>query len=559
MSGLRISLEFITGRCVAATVLDRDEPEWPPHPGRIFMALAAACFERGEDAGEVAALEWIESLPAPDIYASDHHARSPAKFYVPVNDKITPTKAILQSTPGLARSKQVRSYPTAIPLDSVMELVWSDAAGAEQNLDALSRVCANVIRVGHSSSLVRVWAELSIPHSDGEQTQLRRRWQPASGRSHWRARIAGAGEFNRLRLACKADRIERFASLKGRIESTKGQTQREAKQAFESEFGEPFKKSLRAPEPTPPTLGLWQGYLPADEFDDEPASVAGQHFESDLLILAKQEGRNISISDCAALTSRLRDAAMSCCPEDPVPAWLGGHDPETRQPTDLPHTAFVALPFVGREYADGHIMGLALALPRRIPPESRGPLLGPMLFDDQGETRNVELKLGRFGTWTLRLEDRAEPPRTLQNPTWTGPGTIWASVTPVVLDKFPRCSRSERRADWEAEVRGIIADSCPRAGLPKPVQIDIDTTSWHIGSPRAFPKSRTLRGNAPGDGRTPLGDGFPALPARPGKPARPQIHVCLRFGVPVCGPVLIGAGRFLGYGMCKPLPRWRTP
>jgi len=555
MPALTIGLEFITGRCVAASVHDRDQPEWPPHPARVFMALAAACFEMGEDANEVAALQWLESLPAPEIHASEHHARSPVKFYVPVNDKITPTKAILQSTPGLARSKQERSYPTAIPLDPTVKLVWPEAAGAEKHIDALARVCANVIRVGHSSSLVRAWAELSSPDRDHEQAQLRRRWQPASGQSHWPARIVGAGAFERLRRACKADRIELFASLKVQIESTKGKLQKEAKQVFESEFGEPFKTSLRAPEPTPPTLGLWQGYRPADESVGEPDAVEGRHFDSELLILAKQEGPNIGIRDCLALTSRLRDAAMSWCPDDPVPAWLGGHEPDTRKPTELPHTAFLALPFVGHPHADGHIMGLALALPtqKQVPLEERGRLLGPLLFDDQGEMRNVELKLGRLGTWTLRLEERVDPPRMLQNSTWTRSNCTWASVTPVVLDKFPKASRAERRSDWEAEVRRILAQSCQRAGLPEPVEIDIDTTSWHIGAPRAFAKTRKLRGKPSTDQRVPLGDGFASLPARPGKPARPQIHVYLRFGAAVRGPVLLGAGRFLGYGMCKPV------
>ena len=67
MEGLTITVEFLTGRCVAAKVSDRDAAEWPPHFGRLFMALAAACFEMDEDEHEVAALKWLESLPAPAI------------------------------------------------------------------------------------------------------------------------------------------------------------------------------------------------------------------------------------------------------------------------------------------------------------------------------------------------------------------------------------------------------------------------------------------------------------------------------------------------------------
>ena len=42
-------------------------PEWPPHPDRVFMALAAAFFETGCDPAERTALEWLESLPPPAL------------------------------------------------------------------------------------------------------------------------------------------------------------------------------------------------------------------------------------------------------------------------------------------------------------------------------------------------------------------------------------------------------------------------------------------------------------------------------------------------------------
>jgi CRISPR-associated protein Csb2 len=142
----------------------------------------------------------------------------------------------------------------------------------------------------------------------------------------------------------------------------------------------------------------------------------------------------------------------------------------------------------------------------------------------------------------------------LLNSTWTRASHAWASVTPVVLDRFPKASRRENRRQWEAEVRQIITSSCRLSGLPEPLEVDLDTTSWHIGIPRAFAKSHPLRGSTFDDRQhKSVGDGFPAMPSRPGKPARPQIHVYLRFAVPVIGPILLGAGRYFGYGMCKPI------
>src|SRR5438045_2129482 len=71
MPGLTIGWEYLTGCCVATDPASRQRAEWPPHPGRVFMALAAAWFEteppnnapeRKEWVGEGNALQWLERL-----------------------------------------------------------------------------------------------------------------------------------------------------------------------------------------------------------------------------------------------------------------------------------------------------------------------------------------------------------------------------------------------------------------------------------------------------------------------------------------------------------------
>jgi CRISPR-associated protein Csb2 len=127
-------------------------------------------------------------------------------------------------------------------------------------------------------------------------------------------------------------------------------------------------------------------------------------------------------------------------------------------------------------------------------------------------------------------------------------------VTPVVLDKFPKSDRIRDRSAWRDEVAGIISTACTRIGLPAPQSIDMDTTSWHRGSPRAVAKRRRLRGQSSFNAHSgaALGDGFPAYPAKGTHASRPQVHVWLQFAEPVVGPILLGAGRFMGYGLCKP-------
>ncbi len=563
MKWLTLKVEFLTGRYVAASVGDREKTEWPPHPGRVYMALAATCFERDENEDEVQALQWFEALKEPQIIDAPQKCnRSEVKFYVATNDKLTASKSILQATPGLMRSKQERMYPTTIPYESCCFYRWEVDEQAEQYLAALNAIAHEVIRVGHSSSLVHASFSLSESADSVSATFPRmERWRPGRRRGACQVRVAGEGEFSRLKAACRMDMIDQFAELKQIIDTPKGKEQKAAKQKFEDIFGVPYKNGIRPPEPTPATISLWQGYeKTVDVSADEGTIIEGTMFDSELLVLMADRNTdqpNYTLSDTLALTRRLRDAVMASCPQTPPPAWVSGHDEKTGEPTKVPHIAFLPLSFVGHKYADGSVKGLAIAFPKSdvVSLHERGAMLGPLLFDKHGEPRKIELKLGAAGSWSGHIAESGTLPQSLQQETWIRASRQWASVTPVVLDRFPKNSRTEDRKAWEQEVREIVLQSCVRAGYPAPISIDLDTTSWLTGAPRAYPKSRPLRSTKSQDERTDLGDGFPRFPTRNGKPPRLQIHVHLTFDCQVTGPVLMGAGRFLGYGFFRPISK----
>ena len=74
---LTLAIRYLNGWAIAAADGAKKElAEWPPHPDRVFMALAAAWFETGEDPAEGATLRWLEMLPAPAIAASDADRRA---------------------------------------------------------------------------------------------------------------------------------------------------------------------------------------------------------------------------------------------------------------------------------------------------------------------------------------------------------------------------------------------------------------------------------------------------------------------------------------------------
>lgn len=523
---LAIGIRYLRGHAVATNPTNRDEAEWPPHPARIFMAMAAAHFETGADPAERQALEWLEAQPPPALAVPEALPRSPHVVYVPVNDKAGPDKSVLQSAPGLPRSRQARAFPAVWVGDEPVFCTWPDAHPDPATRAALAAVCDKVTRIGHSSSLVQMWLE----DTAGEPCLI-----PVDSGGDLHLRVTSAGTLAYLEERCNEAAIERFLSLDGRIRSTKGKEQKAAKEEYLRAFGKAWSASSSPPPSVRPAISLTQGYR---RTGPPQATATRGVFDDRLLILAKGDGPALGLESALALTQALRGAAMKLCTQQPVPEWLSGHTPESRA-SQAPHAAFLPLPFVGAPHADGHIMGLAVVFPRDVPLLERGRCLAELSRGDCP----IALQLGCLGLWTLAAEERSCPPSALRGETWTASSDTWASVTPVALDRFPKTPRNTDRQGWESEVADIVAQACGHVGLPRPVKIDVDATSWHTGVPTASPAH----------------GGFPAMPARPGKPSRFQVHVWLRFSVPVQGPVLIGAGRYLGYGLCKPCPPDRGP
>lgn len=566
MPGLSIGWEYLTGYAVATDPATRERGEWPPHPARVFMALAAAWFETGEDAAEGNALRWLEALGDPQLNLPPYEQvfeRSKVIVYVPVNDRAGPSSATLQSAPGITRNKQPRTFPRVHVGHSPCFMHWPVAEGADDHRVALDDLCGKVTRIGHSSSLVRMWV-----CADGELGQ--------SGRAYFVADdihadlhvrqvsngfldmlIENFGERARRR---KEELHEQVKALTREKIAIKGKGSKDRKAAIDERLMllKEELDSLFVRAPVRPKTGLWSGYRRADHTPPK-VLVEHTHFDTDVLVLTRVAGPELSLVSTLALTQALRGAVMKHSGVHPVPQWVSGHQPDgERSESQSGHLAFIPLPFVGYEYADGHLLGMGLVFPRSVDRPDRGRVLGELLLqEDTGQPRPVALTLGRLGVWTLQKGDWSERRDALQPKAWTAHptgATIWASATPVVLDKFPKTSRVQDRRGWASEVAGIVASACKRVGLPEPEWVDVDTTSWHRGSPRAIAKRRPLRAPSVSDQHTyaPLGDGFPSYPAKGTNAPRLQVHVWLRFSEPVVGPVLLGAGRFLGYGLCKP-------
>jgi CRISPR-associated protein Csb2 len=515
-------IRYLNGFVAARASPDALEAEWPPHPGRVFMALAAAHFETGADTHEREALLWLQSLecrgePAvPCIVAAEAIQRAVVTHYVPVNDRSGPSKAVLQSVP-ITRERQPRTFARAWLTHDIVYMVWPDAEPDDTVRTAFQALCAKVARIGHSSSFVQMWMastdEIGVPT-----------WLPDEDRGVIRLRVIPPGMLEYLEHRFKGEAVERFASLRVTAEDgSDRKSQREAKKHLKKEFADEAPFRLR------PNLSVDHGYARRVSPDiDIP--VAATVFSPHLIMLRLERVlgayRQLDLACVLVVTQRWRDSLLSHSNglSAATRTVLSGHDADGAPLRDA-HLAFVPLAFVDHENADGHLLGMGIALPNDLSRDERREILQAV-----GHVR--ELKLGRLGVWGVKPVIAARPPLNLRGETWTAHpngATRWSTVTPIVFDQHPK-SR-EKRA-YQREVVAMVRQGCKRIGLPLPREVVVAPVSAHVGAPP--------------------GRAFPLLRRKDGTPRR-HTHAILIFEEPVCGPVIIGAGRFRGYGVCRPI------
>jgi CRISPR-associated protein Csb2 len=485
---LALGIRYLNRFVAARTSPDDIEAEWPPHPGRVFMALVAAHFETGADQRERLALLWLQSLEkngepaAPCIFAPQAIQRAVVTHFVPVNDhndgyKIKNEKVVVFQEigqTGLRRERQNRTFTRAWLTEDTVFLLWPDAEPDQPVRDALETLCGKVTRIGHSSSLVQMGianeSEVGTPN-----------WVPDEDRAIIRLRVLPRGTLEYLERQFNGNAVERFVALKVSTEGTSDKkAQREAKKRLKEEFANQPPPRLR------PNLSDYRGYarpVPLDAHVPAASSV----FDPHLIILKfeqlKGPYRQLDLACVLAVTQRWRDALLSHSNDLPAPvrAVLSGHDFNGLPLRDT-HLAFVPLAFVGGKHGDGHLLGMGIALPKELSRDHRREILRAV-----GRVR--ELKLGRLGVWRAEAVIATRPPLNLRAETWTAypdGSSKWSTITPIVFDQHPK---SKGNAAYQAEVATMVEQCCTRVGLPVPCEVVVTPVSRHLGVPpaRAFP------------------------------------------------------------------------
>jgi CRISPR-associated protein Csb2 len=254
-----------------------------------------------------------------------------------------------------------------------------------------------------------------------------------------------------------------------------------------------------------PTPGRLQPYRRADR---QPATSPPQSHFGDMMILRQTRGPSLPLPATLTLTEALRKAMMRVA-GDEAPAWLHGHG-------EADHLAWAPLPFVGHPHADGHLLGAALLFPSHLTLAERLPCLASLARIDR-----VRLPDGRDWGFTAEGDSR---PLALQPATWTRASRTWRTVTPIVLDRYPKPKRGLDEA-------AIIRQACEHIGLPAPATVSPHRFSDVAGVPPSY--------------------AFHVH--RAGKSRRVYTHATLQFAIPVQGPIVLGAARYFGLGLCRPV------
>jgi len=365
------------------------------------------------------------------------------------------------------RRRQERRFPACIPTDPVVRWVWPVAPG-NAVAEALDALARDTSYLGHSASLVRCTVR----------------------------RLAAPGDAVAARRAIYPGRLDELVRR--------------------------FEAGQR------PSPGASLAPLPAAT-PAPPASIFG----TDWIVFAHAGGWRPDARAAALLGKTLLKAVQAGYAPDAAPAWVSGHQADGG-PLATPHLAAWPLLDAGWEWSQGRLMGVALALPRALEqvggPEEAGLFRALSRINTHGPD-SLEISLRQPGGQAWRLRREAMPDaKSLRPDRYVEAARIWASVTPIALDRHPKA---------EGEIEAIIAMACERIGLPQPTRIVPGKHAAIRGAPSAQPAAASPPW---------IGWRLPGSLA-----GRRLTHAVIEFAEPVAGPVLLGAGRFVGLGLCLPL------
>ena len=540
---LGIEVNLLTGRYVATSHNDRQRAEWPPHMARLFSALVATWDEGGRDPAERVALEWLESQKPPAIAASDAVQRTVVPHFVPVNDT-----TIFSLPFHEKKSKAVNDLQNQ--LNKELEASGGKETGKVlQVLQMLSGARSVGAQTSHVGRTKPSWANQMFPEQRVKQERFYPSVTPDDARvtylwdSHPTDELCGVldgllGRVTRLGhssslVSCRVTSDPPTASY---LPGDTGESMRAIRhgQLAELERQHALHHGIK-PRSLPYTDVLYRAVNgPPTPVRPLQPNTAGEW----IVFEFAHNSRTLPSTQTVELASALR-AAVFRYAEDPIPEEISGHR-SGKTPTTAPHVAFLPLPYVGFERADGRMLGVALSLPGSLSDAARRAVFRAVgTWERTVGQANLKITMGARGAVQMSRLRGSAALVSLQPSVWRRPSLLWVSATPIALPRHPgslgKGTATARAKAWTA-AESSVADACEHIGLPRPLAVDVSLNPFTVGARPAA--------------------SFPAFQqkGRDGRPIKRQlVHASLAFERPVAGPVMLGTGRFLGLGLMRPV------
>jgi CRISPR-associated protein Csb2 len=497
---LVFEIEYLTGVSVSASPYHREVVEWPPHPDRLFQALVAA-WGRQEptDDGERTALEWLEGIESKNMVISSPsgNARDTLTVFVPPND--LETKGRFKDKAPKALAPALRVIP-------------------EFRKNRQPRSFPSVTLPQRQEGLLHYGWSMS----DSELIQLQTHKPALSRLASEVTYIGHSHSLVRIHVVETMPEVPNLSWMEG--------TSSSLRVPFSGRLKELRKAFVRTQE-----TGLDirpKPSLAAQIFTAVKANQPVTCFDNrNITLLADSGGYAPTLAAFPLVARRLRDALLQCMPEgQSIPALLSGHESDGT-PTQSAHLAMIPFADVGWAYSSGRLLGLGLLWPREVTTEKRRAVLqGIAAFLQRDAGESGLLHFGRNGSWRIALTPDVHL-ASLRTDRYTRPARRWGTVLPMVLDRHPKNRPGSTLAD-------IIIRSCLNIGIPERALDGLDV-EFHKHSPiKSAPSVKEVCASLPQDS-----------PYR----GKALVHVAITFATPVAGPVILGAGRFRGLGLCLPL------
>lgn len=206
-------------------------------------------------------------------------------------------------------------------------------------------------------------------------------------------------------------------------------------------------------------------------------------------------------------------------------ASVHGHAPDGRAAKNEPRVGVIPLIDAGYEWSDGRIIGVGFVIPPALEYDTH------LLLGLEALRRRPIRVPGRSAARSAVLEERDDA-WTLNPERWTRPSRRWATVTPIVNNGFPGGGGSRLRPSGSGKVAKKVGRMLMQAAPAASGSFELSPESLMRGV------SPSWEFTAPEHRRWSW-----------------RMHLQVDFDQLVAGPLLVGPGRWQGWGLLAPVPK----